>query len=234
MEMASAGYFRKHSPARLWIVAYFLIIGLPVQGNIDQPYITDHFIVNQLFQCHKIRQRSPVVRHKHRYSCLAPQPVDLGTFLIISCHGLFYIHRLTGSYSFRGILKMDIRRRSNIDGIHTGIVDQVIHISIPARYMMPFCIIRCFFRFPRHYRHQRSMRHFIDRRSAAFSFGNISATYHSPVYFSHKQSFYMNDLLPKKLNDGNIACPFGYTAISHRLFNNSYITVKLLAEQSNI
>lgn len=128
--------------------------------------LTDLSALDNLLHLLEVRQITAIVGHKTRDACLFGDAVDTGTIVVtgrqrlLDIDGLASLHRHDGKGGVAG------GRCGDIDGVHVGIIDELLRIGVPLTDAMLDSIGTSSLLRAAHHRHDTRASHLAESRTA--------------------------------------------------------------------
>ena len=179
IEVATTGNIWLKAPRQLGCFGIVKFTRRYGKTNLYIDDFTDGTIVYQFLDFLEIGQIATVVGHKAGHTRLRTDAVDAGTVLVRGCQRFLYIHRFSSLHSHNRKGSMAAGRRSNIDSIHVGIVNELLGIGIPFRYAVSLSIATRLLLLATHHRHHAGAFYLRERRPA-FLFCHLTTSDEAP------------------------------------------------------
>ena len=181
VEIPAASNVGLQTPRQLLTAVVVEVAWRHRESHLYVEHIAYASLLHYLFHLAEVWQIATIVSHKAGHSRLFAHSVDADAVVIAGSQRFLHIHWLACPHRHDG--ESGVRRwwRGDVNGIHVGIVYQLLGIRVPFTYMVALGITAGFVLTTAHDSHYLRALHLVEGWTR-FLLGHFSATDKSPIY----------------------------------------------------
>ena len=184
VEITSSSYRRVQSPRLRGTPHCIHLARRRRKPYLHAGHLSDSPVFNQLFHLPEIRQIAPVIGHEARHARFLAHAIHAHAIFIRRCQGFLHIDGFSRPHCHDGKRGVGARRRRHIDGVHVGVVHELLRVGVPPFYPVSFGIRRGALCRAAHHRHHLRPCNLVECRTR-FPLNDLTAANKTPSDMFH-------------------------------------------------